>query len=652
MDCADAIDHRFDIGLLGVTRFLVDGRDATPRGRKTRAVLALICIAGGAPVDRSRVAGLLWARSGEAQARASLRQALLEIAGGPLRHILSVRRDILTLAIPASCIDLFRLKAGIADLGDGAVEPISPGPLLDDLDGLGEEFDQWLRQERSHVSEALSRPLRAALAAAGQTRPKDTVELARRLLAIDPTDEAAAKTAMIACCALGLPSDALKIHAALRDALRLMLDSAPEPEIERLARAARMTARGASLETPPPADPAIPSGVPEQGGGVSVGVVTFRVVGAQAETALGQIIADQFAGALARFRHLLVRSCETAAAGARCDFVVDGVVYPDPAGLTVTAYLSRGGSAPQMLWNQNARIAAGDPATRGERLLAAFAEGLQAVLLHHTDRLVKDGTTAASLTRRALPLLASMERPRFEKAGRLLAEARTLDKTYGGAAVWHAWWYLNLVGRSWADRPTDAVAAARSAVEQALELDPFDAEATAIAAHVTAFGMKDREAALALHARAAELNSNLPMAWALRGLALSYVGRMDEALEGFERYAGAATGDPMAPLLTGSVILPLLLRHDYERTVAVGRRAVATLPGYTSHYKPLLAACGHLGLKQEAAAHLSSLLRHEPGYSLERSVEFRTFEGSSDMHHYLDGLGLAGVPLKPDSEAK
>src|SRR5688572_21287977 len=57
---------------------VADGADVTPRGRKSRALLAYLLLDKRSN-DRERLAGLLWSERGEAQARASLRQCLLEL---------------------------------------------------------------------------------------------------------------------------------------------------------------------------------------------------------------------------------------------------------------------------------------------------------------------------------------------------------------------------------------------------------------------------------------------------------------------------------------------------------------------------------------------------------------------------------------------
>src|SRR5262245_22089343 len=67
------------VSVIGVFR-VADGRgrDLTPKGRKTRALLALVLLTRG-PVSRERLAAMFWGDRGEEQAKASLRQALYEL---------------------------------------------------------------------------------------------------------------------------------------------------------------------------------------------------------------------------------------------------------------------------------------------------------------------------------------------------------------------------------------------------------------------------------------------------------------------------------------------------------------------------------------------------------------------------------------------
>src|SRR6202790_4107544 len=89
------------IYLVGTMRAVAPGgEDILPRARKTRALLAYLCLAQGERVSRSRLAGLLWDRSGDAQARMSLRHALSElnnIVNGRVTNLIEIDRESVRL---------------------------------------------------------------------------------------------------------------------------------------------------------------------------------------------------------------------------------------------------------------------------------------------------------------------------------------------------------------------------------------------------------------------------------------------------------------------------------------------------------------------------------------------------------------------------
>src|SRR5689334_25343701 len=81
------------LGPMRATTYL--GEEILPRGRKARAILACLGLAGGARVPRARLAALLWDRVPDEQAKKSFRQSLRELicAMGPLAgELMSVNR--------------------------------------------------------------------------------------------------------------------------------------------------------------------------------------------------------------------------------------------------------------------------------------------------------------------------------------------------------------------------------------------------------------------------------------------------------------------------------------------------------------------------------------------------------------------------------
>ena len=161
----------------------VTDADLKPRGRKARALLAYLALHAGKSISRERLTGLLWGDRGEEQARASLRQAILELKplSGEERGIICVERDHLTLRPGALTTDADRMHAAV-EAGDyaGLVDliPESDERLFANLDGLDEAFDDWLLVERSRQTEALITLIADASAAAlsqGQMRAARTL---------------------------------------------------------------------------------------------------------------------------------------------------------------------------------------------------------------------------------------------------------------------------------------------------------------------------------------------------------------------------------------------------------------------------------------------------------------------------------------------
>ena len=85
-------------------------------------------------------------------------------------------------------------------------------------------------------------------------------------------------------------------------------------------------------------------------------------------------------------------------------------------------------------------------------------------------------------------------------------------------------------------------------------------------------------------------------------------------------------------------------KGDYEQATAFGRRVTKSRPEFVNGYKPLIAALGHLGRREEAKFYVAKLLSLEPSFTVERFGQVYPFKYTSDREHYMTGLRLAGVP--------
>ena len=251
--------------------------------------------------------------------------------------------------------------------------------------------------------------------------------------------------------------------------------------------------------------------------------------------------------------------------------------------------------------------------------------------------------TAFDLTLRAIPAIYRLEPKGFHAAGKSLAAATALDQGHAAAHAWWAYWHLFLVGKAWAKDPRAATFRAGELAERAVTLDPGDARAITLVGHVRAFLHKQPEEALALHGKALSLNPNMPLTWCFSGLAESYLGHHDAAIEQIKRACQLAPHDPHAFFFDMAMMMPYYMRHEFDQAVTLGRRAVELNPGFSSTYKGYLASLGYRGYKDEAARVLSRLLILEPNFSIKEAMERSPIVRSDDRDLYAEGLRRAGL---------
>src|SRR5271168_3628805 len=226
------------IYLVGAMRALAPGgADFLPRGRKTRGLLACLCLERGERVSRSRLVGLLWDRSADAQARMSLRQSLSELNGIVNRHVsglVEIGRDSVRIDVRKCWIDALAILDASADAtadSSNLVQPYSES-LLEDLDRITPAFDQWLAGERTRFEDRVRKILEAELDRLTEQNAKPEVRAAaaRRLINFEPTHEGAVRSLMKAFAQMGDRAQAIREFERCRQALLTVLDLPPSRE--------------------------------------------------------------------------------------------------------------------------------------------------------------------------------------------------------------------------------------------------------------------------------------------------------------------------------------------------------------------------------------------------------------------------------------
>ena len=219
-----------------------NGNALSLRTRKAEALFAYLALTG-APVRRAAACALLWGDVPSDQARHSLRQTLTTIrtalsAAGV--HVLLVGHDVIDLDFRQIRVDL-RAAERLVRRGTvkalGLACALCRGDLLAGFHLNETGFERWLQPERARVRQ-LSIETHDDYANRLMKRADDraAMEVARRLLALDPLHERAHRTLMTLYARHGQMSASLRQYELCAAMLRRKLGVEPSTETQRLRR--------------------------------------------------------------------------------------------------------------------------------------------------------------------------------------------------------------------------------------------------------------------------------------------------------------------------------------------------------------------------------------------------------------------------------
>jgi TolB-like protein len=398
------------------------------------------------------------------------------------------------------------------------------------------------------------------------------------------------------------------------------------------------------------------------GGRTHVGVLPLSLIGPTGADPhhLGIALAEEISSALSRFRVVIIVStswlahfagddADEAAIRSECgvDFLVRGSIQWVGAHLRIWLRLVDLRTGHRVGWAHRFDRENHDfLSLLDEIAVAAVGQIIPQVLRIESDRTAVDsldGATAYNLVLRAVQLMMRMDRVSFFEASEYLARAIDREPDYSPAYTWYAFWQLFLVAQGWAQDSSAVTRKSEALAAKAVSLDPGDAFAVTVNAHISVFQQRHLIAAANLHERALTLNPNLAMAWALSAITHTCMGEWVEAEKRYNHYQKFSPFDPSHIFFASLPMQINLLKRDYEAVVAAGRAATQLVPLLRDAYKPYLSALGHLGRTQESAFVRARLLSIEPDFSVEGYITTSALERACDRQHLAKGLRLAGV---------
>ena len=230
----------------------------------------------------------------------------------------------------------------------------------------------------------------------------------------------------------------------------------------------------------------------------------------------------------------------------------------------------------------------------------------------------------------------------FNRSSELFREAIERDPGYAGPYAGLGLAHLINYQNRWTDDPDRSLAEGRRLADQAIEKDPDEPYAHAVAALAAMFS-KDLERASSEVEAALSLNPNQPLAVSVRGNICVYSGEPLAAIPHIERAMR------LDPFYTQGYLHHLGVAHTiagkYEAAAALFKERILLVPETDMTRAYLASVLGHLGATEEARRVWRELKAIKPDYSFAESLGRMPFRNLADVERIAEGLRKAGLPV-------
>jgi TolB-like protein len=656
--------------LLGPLSLAIDGRELHQLPRKADALLALLALQPGRPIDRETVADFLWTDRGPEQARHSLRQTLLVLRRSVGDELILAEGNSLVIPPGALAVDAIEFEARAASTNRDVLAEAAAlyrGKLLDNRRPVAPRFDDWLAVERSRfaaLAVTILRRLAAACAVAGEI--ETAIVAAIRLVTIDNLREDSHRLLIELLARAGRRAEALRRFDALAELLKRELGVRPDDETVALVRRIRMeSSTPAATGRPEPGAPGaaiaidktVPHAVraPPMPDKPSIAVLPFQNMSGDPEQEYfvdGMV--EEIITALSRIRWLLViaRNSSFTYKGQTVDvrqvgrelgvrYVLEGSVRKAGNHVRISAQLIDAGNGAH-LWADRFDGSLEEIFELQDRVASSVAgviePALQAAEAARSIGRPTADLTAYDLYLRGHAMIWSSAR-QISQALPLLEQAIARDPCYGPALAWAAYCCFRLILDGRSDEPAHRLKGIDFA-RRALEVAGDDPGILANAAQALAYFGEDIGAMMALADRALALNPNFARGWHVSGVLRMEAGQPDIAIAHVETSLRLS---PRARVGTALAIIgeAHFLARRFDEAAPNLLLAIQEDPSLTVPYRYLAACYAHMGRLPEAREIVARLRAISsvviPDASFLRNVEHREL--------YLSGLRLAAAEI-------
>ncbi|RWP19198.1 MAG: adenylate cyclase [Mesorhizobium sp.] len=644
--------------------------------RKTSLLFAALVLAGRRGHRREVLSEAFWPGRSNGQARNSLRQALVDIRRSPPTtkdatvYIDGDQEAVALIAGPDDAdISIFDRKleqGGAADLAFAA--DLYRGGVLAG-EAIPEELDEWfgpyLDRYQRKALELVDR-LSLALPIPGSAEETACEGLAERLLASDPTAEAAHRALIRIHAHRGHENAALRQFELCRTALKKQLDAEPEAQTSSLAASLQSRERtghqqpGPSSGIAAPAQMLVPTRHDDQ---PSIAVLPFQNLSGDIEQEyFADSMVEDIVTALAHFRHLFVvarnssftykgRSIDIKQVGGELGvrYVVEGSVRRAGDRLRIAGQLID--TSTGALWADRFDGMLAEVFDLQDQvassIVGAITPKVEEAEIERAKRKPTESLDAYDYYLRGLEAFdrTITSRSAIDEALRLFKAAIARDSEFAAAYARAARCYATRKSNGWMVDRAEEIAEATRLARRAVELGRDDAIALSYGGYVLGYVGGDLDDSAACIDRALALNPNLAAALGVSSWVRACMGEPGKAVE---HVALAMRLSPLDPRLFAwqfNTGLAHFCAGHYDDAVAWAGKSLRHQPNYVSAMRVVAAGHALAGRLSEAQQMMARICAFDPLLRLSNLAEvLPPFYRPDDRSRYIEGLRKAGLP--------
>lgn len=279
------------------------------------------------------------------------------------------------------------------------------------------------------------------------------------------------------------------------------------------------------------------------------------------------------------------------------------------------------------------------------KIVSGIAPNVRENELQRVMRKRPDSFSAYDCTLRALALICSLEKDKFEHAFDFLTKAMSEDPNFAMPVAWAARWHSLYVGQGWSRDPARDIERALRLAARAIEFDSMNALALATYGHVQSFLLHQNDTALVYFDKALSACPNFSLAWALSSATFSYIGDGREAVRRAERAVRLSPFDQQLYAYHMFMAIAHYVEGNFAEGLKWARLSISENPSYTSTLRITTVILAALNRTDEARSVGLRLLEREPEFRVSHYAEHRIpIRAPEIRQRFVEHLRRAGLP--------